>query len=799
MLGGWGTCLAVAADVGADAPGGAEKAPADLWEAAERGDVAAVRKFIASGARVDELDDAKQWTPLIYAVRYNQLDAARALLEANANPLKSSGKGSFPIGFAAQYGHVEMIKLLASKGADLDRCKAPFYIPLAYAAQYGKLDAIDALLDAGARVEAADQAGRTALMIASAYGQTKAMQKLLDRGGDAEAATPDGATAVVMAAHNGHVEALKLLAKSGGNLRHPFAIYHAAKNGHPDVVLYLIDVGGVDPNVGGEDRNSILSLACERGDRELMTQLMNRGAAWYQGDEGLKAAIERGHHQCAQLAMDVGARVDEETCAELFAKALAKGDPDMLLVMLRLDRRVKRAKPSAIVKVEDELVRAAASGDAARIGEILAQNKLENDQVFRSANATAQARGHKQAAAVLTKAGEPIIQAADTRAQQASALVNAAQKKDLKAVTELLAKGVPPDSRDGPGGRDAMFWAEGPKGVEIARMLLEKGYPPNGGRGMVYPSIRAAAIDEKAGVERARLYLKYGADPNLTWDRIYPLEVFASRGNLEGVKLLLDVKARIDQRGHQGRTALIAAAEEGATDVAKLLIQRGADVNVANDDGVTALGIARALGHEDVIKALRAAGANDRPGAIAAAARRGVLIEAFTRGPDEVQRLIKSGVDPNQWDLTWDSTPLQFGVASAVFSSDAPEKRLAIVRTLLDNGVNPRDYPGILVSAIYARTQDKDHGVPLIRLLIERGADVNAGGDWASGYNPLLMAADRGNAQAVQLLLAQGASSEVRKDTGETPLDLAIKHGHKEATILLKRDEIEWKLRRGEK
>src|SRR5690348_15004489 len=52
-----------------------------MLQAAERGDVAALRQLIAAGAPVDPLDEARR-TPLLMAVARDHLDAARALIDA---------------------------------------------------------------------------------------------------------------------------------------------------------------------------------------------------------------------------------------------------------------------------------------------------------------------------------------------------------------------------------------------------------------------------------------------------------------------------------------------------------------------------------------------------------------------------------------------------------------------------------------------------------------------------------------------------------------------------------------------
>ena len=62
------------------------------------------------------------------------------------------------------------------------------------------------------------------------------------------------------------------------------------------------------------------------------------------------------------------------------------------------------------------------------------------------------------------------------------------------------------------------------------------------------------------------------------------------------------------------------------------------------------------------------------------------------------------------------------------------------------------------------------------RLLIERGADVNAA--QTAGYRPLHQAAVTGRDDLVRLLLDAGAKQTARCDRGKTPADYARERGH---------------------
>ena len=81
----------------------------------------------------------------------------------------------------------------------------------------------------------------------------------------------------------------------------------------------------------------------------------------------------------------------------------------------------------------------------------------------------------------------------------------------------------------------------------------------------------------------------------------YPLDVAATRGNLEEVRALVEGGADVNARAELGNTALHEAAGQGHVAVVKFLLDRGASRAQENDLGQTALDIARLLGHSEIM------------------------------------------------------------------------------------------------------------------------------------------------------------------------------------------------------
>jgi len=90
----------------------------DIWIAAAKGNLAAIKRHIASGADLDALDPIIGNTPLQYSILYGRLEAVRFLVESGVDVNTFSRDRSTALHTSAYFGPIEVVKLLLESGAN---------------------------------------------------------------------------------------------------------------------------------------------------------------------------------------------------------------------------------------------------------------------------------------------------------------------------------------------------------------------------------------------------------------------------------------------------------------------------------------------------------------------------------------------------------------------------------------------------------------------------------------------------------------------------------------------------------
>ena len=143
--------------------------------------------------------------------------------------------------------------------------------------------------------------------------------------------------------------------------------------------------------------------------------------------------------------------------------------------------------------------------------------------------------------------------------------------------------------------------------LSILGDLLRRGFDPNTANEAGQPGLTIAM--QEHSLRAAKMLL---AQPGLKIDALNPagesaLMMAALKGELDGVKLLLERGAKINQPGW---SALHYAASGPEPEIVRTLLERGAEVDAPSPNGTTPLMMAAQYGTEDSVKLLLARGAD---------------------------------------------------------------------------------------------------------------------------------------------------------------------------------------------
>jgi hypothetical protein len=181
-------------------------------------------------------------------------------------------------------------------------------------------------------------------------------------------------------------------------------------------------------------------------------------------------------------------------------------------------------------------------------------------------------------------------------------LARAIETGDLQTMRMVLASHPNLDGRDPVGFdllsramsqprlRDPDLEADGERGVEAVRLLLDAGMDPTRDQGagglscfltLCY-SRRSDPVFERV----FRLFLQHGADANELDSNGQP-PIFHVWNSLDAIRALLEHGADIDGRSRGGDTPLRYFVRYRHWQAALLLLDRGADINVRDGNGLT--------------------------------------------------------------------------------------------------------------------------------------------------------------------------------------------------------------------
>ncbi len=132
-----------------------------LVEAAQNGDVNAVRALLDAGGNVNLKDDAGR-TLLMYAALKNQKEVVQVLLDKGADVNARNTTGETALSLTAREGHPEIARALLAKGADVNAEDSSGSAPVVYATQFNHPATLRVLLEEG-RADVSGKQGQKAM------------------------------------------------------------------------------------------------------------------------------------------------------------------------------------------------------------------------------------------------------------------------------------------------------------------------------------------------------------------------------------------------------------------------------------------------------------------------------------------------------------------------------------------------------------------------------------------------------------------------------------------------------------
>ncbi len=443
---------------------------APLLEAIKQGDVPAVKSLLAKNASI-EATDPKGRTPLMLAVLAENAELVQLFLEKGADLGAKDTDGQSARSLALKLQNDQLVAILDKAGIERDPQKSFFK-----AVRENDLPGVKRALEKGADVNARTDGGRTALiLVAGNERATGLMSFLLEHGAQVNAVDASGQSALDSLRGYAEHRNKRLLEAKGASpdaRRLNEALREGVEKQEAEVVATLLKKKA-DPNHVGEYKSrSVLMVAAEKGNPEIVNYLLASGAnpnvgtsiGDYEDRLGMTPlffALMQGHLEVVKALIQNGANVNLQTrggISPLMLAVVQRNAPGLVKTLLDAGAKVNAKRADGMTALT-LAVRAGASDETIKM--------LLEANADGSVLAVAASAGRIEIVKRLLE--KPLAQ--ETKD---AALLQAAYSGHADIVRLLLTKGADPNAHD-QRPRSAIQFAADQGHTEVVKLLAQAG------------------------------------------------------------------------------------------------------------------------------------------------------------------------------------------------------------------------------------------------------------------------------------------------------------------------------------
>ena len=725
-----------------------------------------IQEIIDNGAEVNVVNKTGR-TALLFGCFYRQMDSVKVLLEAGADPSIADEEGFSCIHAAIDgYCSKDTLQALINHGTHIDATRKDGTNALLRACTTGQSESVMFLLGAGADVSITKPNDNSCLHEAVKGECSKeALQRLIAQGIDVNTLNKRGETALFLACLSAQAESLKMLLQNGAdpnilNAKDYTGLHAAVYECCTNEALQEIIAHGVYLDVQNINGETALWLACSYQQQNSVNILLEAGSnpniASTDKCTSLHAAVNGGCSKSIISAiLNHGADVNVTNRKNVTALMLAceKLNKDAINVFLNVG-----ADPNVTDTDDNTWLHYAARNY--RCSEIL--------QAIVSHGVDVNATNNKNATALLI----------------------ACEKGNKNTINVLLNAGADPNITDDYGYTWLHYAAQNVRCTEVLQTVISHGVDVNATN--KYNKTALIKACESGNTYAIDVLFNAGADPNISDEHGDTWLHYAARSyqSTEVLQAVISHGVGVNATNKNNETALIIACERGNKDDINVLLNAGADPNIAAADGGTCLHYVDQKFWYTCVEVLQAIISHGVD--VNAPNKNNVtaLMKAWENGNKEaINVLLNAGADPNITDFrgnTWLhyaaqniccteflQTVISHGVdvnatnrrSETALMRACVNKNKVAINILLNAGADPKITNADGDTWLHYAAQSYS-STEVLQTVINHGVDVNATNK--KSVTALMIACEKGNKDAINVLLNAGADPNITDADGDT-------------------------------